>query len=68
MKYRTLNDGEWSAESRFHKISCCDCCLVHVVEIAKGRNGFKIRAWRDNRATANKRRVRKVKVIEHGKN
>ena len=42
------------------KISCCDCCLVHVMDfrVRKGRPEFRMR--RDNRATMNKRRTTPV--------
>lgn len=55
--YRQLADGEWQTmSSRRHKIACCDCGLVHLLEFRVSRGKIKFRAWRDNRATANRRR------------
>lgn len=62
MKYKKLEDGQWSDIGEIHWITCCACCLTHVVEIQKVRGGYRLRAWRDNRATANKRRARGIKV------
>lgn len=61
MKYKQLSDGEWSQPTRrgLSKIACCDCGLVHMMQIKQIRPGvFKIRAWRDPRATAAKRRAK----------
>ena len=58
MKYYPQKDGEWMQPKRGYKMACCDCGLVHRVEfrVVKGRVQF--RAWRDNRATAARRRKR----------
>lgn len=61
MKYKPAKNGEWIRPvKKGYKMACCDCGLVHVLEFAHvpwGR-GRKIifRAWRDERATAAKRR------------
>ena len=61
-KYLQQTDGEWIILSNypFHKIACCDCGLVHKFEFKKVVGGLKFRAWRDERATAARRRKKKV--------
>ena len=57
MRYRSRVDGEWiEPAGAFHKIACCDCGLVHLVEFRRQRRGVKFRAWRDVRATARRRK------------
>lgn len=59
MKYQKRDDGEaWTVKSgAVHRIACCDCALVHdFVHTSKDGKGIVIRAWRNNRATAAKRR------------
>lgn len=61
MRYTKLADGQWSAPTLrgFAKIACCDCGLVHMLQIRRDSRGqFIYRAWRDKRATAAKRRKR----------
>jgi len=66
MKYDHPEPGEWIRPiRRNYKLCCCDCGLVHRVDFAHipyGR-GRKIifRAFRDERATAARRRKRKSK-------
>jgi nitrate/TMAO reductase-like tetraheme cytochrome c subunit len=47
------------------KIECCDCGLVHHLVFAVVRHNRKNRvafaAWRDERATAQRRRMRRKK-------
>lgn len=65
MRYKKVKAGEWVRPvKKGYKMACCDCGLVHVLEFAHipyGR-GRKIifRAWRDERATAAKRRNKKL--------
>ena len=55
--YHQVYDGEWTLVSRRkHRHMCCDCCLVHVVDMRNSRNGTEMRYRRDNRATAAARR------------
>lgn len=57
MRYRTLSDGEWAqAPDGLAKIACCDCHLTHVFQFKRANSGIQYRGWRDNRATAAKRR------------
>ena len=62
-KYKDIDSGEsfYVAESR--KIACCDCGLVHKLEIFKDEKGFmKMRLTRDRRATAAIRREKKKRM------
>lgn len=60
--YNQRYDGEWVdvTEERFY--SCCDCGLVHRYEhrVLEGR--ILRRVFRDNRATADRRRKTDVKA------
>ncbi len=60
--YNQRYDGEWVnvTEERFY--ACCDCGLVHKYEhrILEGR--ILRRVFRDNRATADRRRTIDVKT------
>jgi hypothetical protein len=64
-RYTKPKDGEWVQPiPRGYKLACCDCGLVHklnfrVVRYANGkRTKVQFQAFRDNRATAAKRRRR----------
>lgn len=56
----TVFDGDWiePKPQRGHKLVCCDCGLTHRVDfrVVKGRAQF--RPFRDDRATAQRRRHR----------
>jgi len=61
-KWKSVQPGEkmfWNCNHPI-RLVCCDCGLVHIFKIAKGmRRGFiLVQAWRDNRATAARRRHR----------
>ena len=57
-KYHQLYDGDWVLISRRnHRHMCCDCALVHVIDIRDGKRGTEVRFRRDNRATAAARRA-----------
>jgi hypothetical protein len=64
-RYPAVHDGEWVApKKRGYKLACCDCGLVHRMNfehVPRGR-GRKIifQAFRDNRATAAKRRRKRT--------
>lgn len=50
-------EGVWLDVSRLMNIECCDCSLVHIFEFRKAKKGLiQFRCWRNNKATANKRR------------
>jgi hypothetical protein len=56
-RYHQLFDGDWVLIARRgHRHMCCDCALVHVIDIRDGRDGTELRFRRDNRATAAARR------------
>ncbi len=57
MKYKQAEDGEWvQPVRRNYKMACCDCGLVHRVDFRIRDGRIQFRAYRDNRATAAKRR------------
>ncbi len=70
MPYHENSDGEWIKPNMAdYKMGCCDCGLVHRVEFGILNNQVVYRAWRDNRATAQRRRwlVKKEKLNgKHG--
>jgi hypothetical protein len=53
-RYLKLRDGQWSAPIRGgggtykHRVKCCDCGLVHVVEERVTPKGLQFRAWRED--------------------
>lgn len=49
--------GEWfHPRMRGFRLMCCDCALVHVVDIRTDSEGVAMRMRRDDRATAAARR------------
>lgn len=59
--YPPIQPGEavripWRRED--YKMQCCDCGLVHRLRFSVTRGTLTMRAWRDNRATAQVRRWR----------
>jgi len=63
MAYNKLYDGdglEFSGRRTIHHLKCCDCGLVHRIELTisrrKKKTKVRIRFWRDERATAQGRR------------
>lgn len=67
-RYRMEFSGEWVRPiKRGYKMACCDCGLVHRVEFAHVPygSGRKIifRVWRDERATAAKRREKRKRSL-----
>lgn len=64
VRYRQIYDGEprtVSGVRGYHHVACCDCGLVHRFTYRIKGSTVVIRAWRDNRATAAKRRRPQVK-------
>ena len=56
-KYKDIGPGESFPVSNTMKIACCDCGMVHKLEIFANEKGFMMmRATRDGRATAAIRR------------
>ena len=56
-KYKDIGTGESFPVSTPMKVACCDCGLVHKMEIFNDGKGFmRMRMTRDRRATAAIRR------------
>ena len=54
-RYKQLADGQLAdfGRRRTQRIRCCDCGLVHIFRFYVSKTGrIRVRAWRDNRATA----------------
>lgn len=57
MKYEDARSDEWFALARRgNKIACCDCGLVHAVDVRLRGRTVEVRFARDERATAAIRR------------
>ena len=57
-----VKEGQWYVWHSSEKWVCCDCSLTHIVE-SKRKNGKLIaRMFRDNRATANRRRAAGIEI------
>lgn len=58
-----VQEGEAIRLSRTNRFSCCDCSLVHIFKFIQKKDGsLWLKAYRDNRATANKRRNVRIKI------
>jgi len=58
MKYYIQWDGEWVAPQKNYRMACCDCGLVHKFEFRVVKGKIQFRAWRDEKSTAVRRKVR----------
>jgi hypothetical protein len=59
MAYAEVKSGQWvQPVRRGYKMECCDCGLVHTLDFRIRSRRIQMRAFRDNVATANKRRAR----------
>ena len=63
MKYKKLADGDEVnlgnlrlGQEVVQKAMCCDCGLVHTFRYRQVNGDLMFTAWRDNRATASRRR------------
>ena len=55
--YPEVQSGQWVQPVRKgYKMSCCDCGLVHKLNFRLRRGRIQLQAFRDNRATGQKRR------------
>jgi hypothetical protein len=62
-RWYRAKEGESLRMHKVHRLSCCDCSLVHVFKFTRKKDGtLWFRAYRDNRATANKRRNQRIKI------
>jgi hypothetical protein len=60
-KYSNLQDGEPIYVSPYGaKIACCDCGLIHELQFR-----IELVAFRDQRATGQLRRHRKIKIVNN---
>lgn len=63
MKYIEHKEGEWiKVIGNSHKIACCDCGLVHKLNFKAKKYGIYLQAFRDNRATTQRRRYKNIVV------
>jgi hypothetical protein len=63
MRYTKPGEGEWlKPVHNGYKLGCCDCGLVHKMDFRVVKGKVEFRAFRDERATAQKRRWRKAKA------
>ena len=65
MDFEQIYDGEWfePLPQRGHKMACCDCSLVHRMDFRVRDGKVQIRAVRDTRETAARRRRKTGRVI-----
>jgi len=62
-KYPAVKDGAWiQPVRRGYKMACCDCSLVHVLDVRIVKGRVQIRVTRDTRATGQKRRHDRVRL------
>lgn len=59
--YKQVWDGEWNPLERHAFIACCDCGLVHQVEIRVRRGQPQVAYTRMERRTAQVRRQMKAR-------
>jgi hypothetical protein len=61
VKYTQVYDQEWfrPTPQSGHKMRCCDCALIHVMDFRVRDGKVEIRARRDKRATAAARRAKR---------
>lgn len=61
MRYVQVFDGEWvePTPQRGHRMKCCDCSLVHVIDFRVKGGKVQFRPRRNKRATAAARRAEK---------
>lgn len=73
MKYKKVKKGEpitilyqqaFKKKGASLNFSCCDCGLVHGFFIIPYKTRLKMFVWRDNKRTANHRRLKKFQNIK----
>jgi len=55
-RYYTQADGQWFQPKGRYRIACCHCGLVHRMEFRVVGGVIQLRAWRDKKATALRRK------------
>lgn len=65
MKYPYAKVNEWFSLPKTWHVACCDCGLIHKMEFRVNPDTaiFEVRVNRNNRATAQRRRGMKVKLV-----
>jgi len=64
-RYPQVQSGQWiQPVRRGYKMACCDCGLVHTMNFRLRGGKIQLQAFRDNRATGQKRRHMKADVVE----
>ncbi len=57
MKFKQVESGEWIQPVRKgYRMACCDCGLVHRLDLRIFKGKIQLRAFRDERSTAQMRR------------
>lgn len=65
MRYKQAYDGDWIEPIKEgYKMACCDCGLVHTVNFRIVKGVIQIQAFRDNRATSQRRRNKKFEKFK----
>jgi hypothetical protein len=54
--YHDFGDGWQPVRARNLRIACCDCGLVHVIQVRKRKSGYEMQMERDDKATGLLRR------------
>lgn len=62
VKYEEVLDGEWiePKPQKGHKMACCDCGLVHIINFRVRKGKVQFQPFRDDPAT--KRRRKKLNI------
>ena len=67
VRYHPNADGEWVAPVvKGYRVSCCDCGLVHEINIRVVNGQVQFQAFRNARATAGKRKSKKYVYKKNG--
>lgn len=63
MEYEQVYDGEWiqPTPQTGHQMACCDCGLIHTINFRVVDSKVQFQAFRDVKATKNRRRNKKYK-------
>jgi hypothetical protein len=67
-KYIPFHDGDGfkvGTDNGIMYIACCDCGLVHRMEIHRSSRWVYMRMYRDKRRTSANRRAKNIKVEHH---
>lgn len=64
MRYPDIQPGLWIQPTRGFRFACCDCGLVHKISFRIIDGKIQMKVSRDNRATGQIRRWRKIKIKE----